>query len=189
MTPLAAKVNSLLYPLETFYGLGGRSALRVEAVQATELPQPYQRLLAHAADMTSTLERHVGRRLRLCVLQMQQREGKLFRHVILVDEGEQAPREYGAICIHVDALAEPARRDVLSADRPLGAILRDHGVAYSCQPTGFFQIECTPTIRDVFGIKGAAQLYGRHAELSRPDGVPIAEVVEILPLMREKRRA
>jgi chorismate-pyruvate lyase len=187
MTPLAAKVDSLLYPLETFYGSGSRGTLKVESQDAEALPQPYRRLLAHERDMTSTLEEHCGRALRLCVLQMQTRGDQVFRHVVLVDN-ELTPREYGAICIHQERFPAQARRDITAAERPLGTILRDHQIAYTCRPSGFFLIGITPTIREVFGVKGAGRLYGRHAELSNEAGRLLAEVVEILPPMTEQRR-
>jgi chorismate-pyruvate lyase len=187
MTPLAAKVNSLLYPLETFYATGPRGP-RVEALEAGDLPQPYRRLLDHESDMTSTLEGHCGSALRLCVLQMQRRGERLFRHVVLVADADRAPIEYGAICINLPGLPATARRDVLAAERPLGAILRAHAVACACRAAGFFQMECTPIIRDVFGVKGRARLYGRHAEISGGDnGALLAEVVEVLPPMRPRR--
>ena len=68
-----------------------------------------------------------------------------------------------------------------SSDLPLGGVLNSHGVPYRSRPSAFFAVEADKVIQSALGLDGPRRLYGRRNTLSRPDGAPFAEIIEILP--------
>ena len=131
--------------------------------------------------MTSTLEQYHGEPIRVRALS-RSRAGEAYRREVVLKTAETGkPVEFGAICIHLEALSPAARRLVLEARRPLGAILHRCRVAYTIRPSAFFRIRSDATIRRALGMKQSATLYGRCNRMRDRKGQPIAEIVEILP--------
>lgn len=179
-----AQVSSrldLLYPLSEFFERGEpRPLAQLEAGQQP-MPEPYRSLLVHDTDMTSTLERFHGEPLHLRLLRRHRQEGSLFRQVVLQGQRTAKAVEFGAIRIDLTAFDDVPRQRILDAKQPLGSILAEFAVPYQSRPRLFFHVESNPHMEGVLGFTGPATLYGRQNVLSRPDGVPLAEVVEILP--------
>lgn len=170
-------------PLEGFYHRAGAPAPKIEALSGAQVPQPYHRLLVHELDMTSTLEAFVAQPLQLRILQTCDEPDHVCREVVLVGERDGIPAEFGAIRIWVDRLdSAEAQREVREGRQPLGGILRRHGIAHRCRPTGFFRVGCDHVMRDALGLDGGGPLYGRHNLLFDAGTILLAEVTEILPL-------
>jgi chorismate-pyruvate lyase len=131
--------------------------------------------------MTTTLEAHHRGAVHLRVLSRSRRGMRYRRRVVLALDGSERPVEYGEIVIHLDALPSVARRHVLAARRPLGAILRRFRVRYASRPTAFFRIRAGAPIRRALGLACPCTLWGRCNALRGADGRAIAEIVEILP--------
>ena len=145
------------------------------------MPEPYKSLLVHDRDMTPTLERAHDCAILLHVLRSTLTGDVLSREVLLVPEGSQSPAAFGASKIHLEHLPLDARPDLLEGKRPLGAILRDHGIIHSGRPELFLQVTADDMIHRALGLTEPARLYGRRNALFDVAGRTIAEVVEILP--------
>lgn len=171
----------LLYPLSEFFRRGdARPVARLEAGEQP-MPEPYRSLLVHDQDMTSTLELFHGERLRLRLLAGLRRQSSLFRRVVLVGSESGKAVELGAIRIDLAAFEETARQRILEAKQPLGSILKEFEIAYVSRPRLYFHVASDEAMEASLALAAPARLYGRQNVLSRPDGQPLAEVVEILP--------
>ena len=169
-------------PLVPFYRTAGEPMPTVRIRAGSTLPEPYRELLSHEQDMTSKLEAYVDQSLSLTVLDTRDEDGDVCREVVLMSDGDGQPVEFGAIRIYVDRIPlELARIRVREGHRPLGRILREHGIKHRCCPTGFFEVDCDRVMRDALGITGEHVLYGRHNLLYLADESQLAEVTEILP--------
>ncbi len=178
-------INSLP-PLAGFYAAEGLAMPCPRFVDGREIPEPYRRLLVHKNDMTSTLEEYFGGPIHLKLLGVNRGPQSLFRQVVLVENGDERPVEFGAIRIELDRFDEPAREMILSGYRPLGAILREHRIAYRSRPVAFFCIEADAKVCHALGLSGRPLLYGRHNEIFDAQDRVLAEVVEILPVLGEE---
>ena len=67
-----------------------------------EVPEPFQALLVHDGDMTSTLERFYEERMPLEVLAEENSDGCYYREVILKGKGTGRVAEFGVIEIELD---------------------------------------------------------------------------------------
>jgi chorismate-pyruvate lyase len=175
-------VTGCLDPLLDFYRLAKRPEPVTEWISPDQMPVPYRELLVHDSDMTSTLEMFHGESLHLNVLSRRNVGGVIHREVLLLLNSSDRPVEYGAIQIHLDPFPEGCREEILSGQRPLGAILNDSGIAYISQPAGFFQIEPDDFLRKSLQLpKPVPCLFGRRNTLRKIGGTVLAEIVEILP--------
>jgi hypothetical protein len=174
--------DHFLAPLREFYDtLPEPPAIEAMFVPGESLPQPQRNLLVHLTDMTSTLSRHYGESIRLKVLQRHHGPQWYRRHIVLETESSRRPAEYGAMRILLPLLSEAARRDVLAARSPLGAVLAQHGLAYRHCPGGFFRIRSNRLMEQSLLLSAPQWLYGRCNCMSDSVGRVVAEVVEVLP--------
>lgn len=179
--PLSA-CPRLIGLLREFYpSPGGLVPFDVMSIPPDLMPEPERSLLVHDRDMTSTLTRFHGDRLRLDVLERRLHDDYLARHIVLRTVSEHRPVEYGAIRIRFDGLDEDVRAKILQCVQPLGGILNEHRVGYRCCPGGFFKIRATDLMAEVLELPEPAWLYGRCNCLLAASGTTIAEVVEVLP--------
>jgi hypothetical protein len=153
-----------------------------EPVRGADMPEPYRSLLVHRRDMTPTLERFHGDSIHIEVLSRQLKGNLYSRDVVLfVDETHRAVL-LGAIRIHLARFPAAAREMIREEHMPLGHILWTCGVRHTSRPRGFFRIEADLFIQRALRIEGRPNLYGRENVLLNPAGLPLAEIVEILPL-------
>lgn len=173
----------LLHPLAEFYRSAGRSLPVHRAVSPDLIPEPQRTLLVHHRDMTSTLEQFHGRRIHLEVLSQEIHGTCLHRQVVLLLDDTDEPVEFGATRVHLDRFEEPWRSDIVAARRPLGGILNVSGLAYVSRPSAFISVEPDSFLRKALRLASPAphDLYGRQNTLRTPDGLEIAEILEILP--------
>lgn len=149
-------------------------------ISASDVPEPYNHLLVHDGDMTGRLERFYHQAIHLETLNSERKENYLFRRVLLKTEKKETV-EFGAIRIHLDAFTgEPLAR-VLGCKQPLGGILTSFKIPFECRLHGFFKISGEEASLNFFQTGGNKVLFGRKNHLVKPDGQPIADVVEILP--------
>jgi hypothetical protein len=158
----------------------GGASPHLVAIEPETVPEPYRQLLVHERDMTSTLESFWRSPLRLRVLDKREEGTALLRQVVLVTiDGK--PVEFGAIRIQLDAFALEVRADIVACERPLGGLLEQHAIPYTCRPRTFFRLEHDPMAQEAFGLLEPATLFGRHNTLTNGTGATLAEVVEVLP--------
>ena len=97
------------------------------------------------------------------------------------------PVEYGAICIHLQHFAEPARKLIFAEEHPFGRILQSEGIAHLGWPQAFFSIEADGHIRRLLEVEQARPLYGRRNVLLDGRRRLLAEVIEILAPVDNER--
>ncbi len=180
-----SKFASIAHPLDEFYARSGLRLPPLEQIEGETMPEPYQGLLVHQKDMTSTLEAFHGRSVHLRVLGQERRGEDYVREVVLQLEGTEQPVEFGAIKNHHGLFPEAAREQILQERWPLGHILRDNAIAYISRPGAFLRIASDPLINSVLGLTGAQLLYGRRNTLLDAAERPLAEIVEILPPVKK----
>lgn len=182
----SALVLPIAYPLDDFYARAGKPLPAIRQVRAEDIPEPYRQLLVHRDDMTPTLERFHGDVLRLRVLRSDTREIYYFREVVLSLARTGAPVEFGAIKINLSLYPPAARKLILEEREPLGRILQSCGVTHTSKPKAFFSVQSDSLIGEALGLTAPAALYGRRNTLSDPQHRPLAEIVEIIPLITLK---
>ncbi len=178
----------LLDPLADYYSACGTSFPPITMLDATSLPEAYRLLLAHADDMTPTLEAFHGQSLELRVHRKSQSASTLQRTVSLVGCNDGTPVEFGAIRIELDAFGADVCAAICACSAPLGAILRDYDIEHHSNPTAFFAMSSDDVIEAALApnaIPRGTPLYGRRNELSDGQGRPLAQVVEILPPLED----
>ncbi len=171
----------LLTPLIEFYEENGIALPSAMEVRGSEIPEPYQTLLVHSADMTPTLERHHGERIHVKVLRRRYAKDILSRQVILVLDSNEKPVEFGAIRIYMDQLPVEAQTLVLEGCRPLGTILRECVVSHSSCPNVYLRATSDTLINRALGLPCEHKLYGRRNVIFSGSGEMLADIVEILP--------
>jgi chorismate-pyruvate lyase len=178
--------SGLAHPLDEFYKLTGQSLPPLVAVDGEAVPEPYKRLLVHQNDMTPTLENFYQGRLHLQVLGRRRKEDSYFREVILLLDGTNQPVEFGAIKINLALFPPAAREQILKEELPLGHILQECKILHTSRPRAFLRLASDRLISEVLKLSGAQMLYGRRNTLFDPQGCPLAEIVEILPVAGKK---
>ncbi len=172
---------SLLQPLTEFYLTAGRKLPWHQAVAGEQIPEPQRTLLVHDRDMTSTLEQFHGSRIHLRLVSLEIRGNILHRQVVLSLDAHGEAVEFGAIRVDLDRFQEPWRSEIVASRRPLGGILNASGRPYVSRPSAFLELEADDFLCEVLRLRKAIRLYGRQNTLRTPDGLEIAEIIEILP--------
>lgn len=179
--------RDLVHPLDDFYTQSGENLPPFARIEGEAVPQPYKSLLVHQDDMTPTLEKFYKRDIHLQVLGRRRKGDEYFREVaLLLDETDQ-PVEFGAIKINLDRFPEKARGQILHEVRPLGHILEECALVHASRPKAFLRFASDKLINEALQLKGAHVLYGRRNTLFDPEGLPLAEIVEILPPAKPAR--
>ena len=172
----------LLHPLSMMRRASGLPSLRYNVIEPDDLPGPYRQLLAHDGDMTSRLENAYQSMIQVRPLHSSNDGKNYFREVILETiESSPRPVEYGAIEIQFAQLPEFAKDEVIAGEMPLGAILNQGRIPYSCSLRGFFNVVPDNSIKEVFSIDFSDHLFGRSNTIETRTGETIAQIVEILP--------
>jgi chorismate-pyruvate lyase len=174
-------VFSNIYPLDECYAARGETAPVIDRVEIPEVPEPYQSLLVHKTDMTSTLEKYHGEPLHVEVLTSHLRENEYTREVALVLDRSKKHVEFGAIRIFLDQFPPEARQEILRHHQPLGRILALCQIPFISRPRAFLRLHSDKFIDAALQLKWSQLLYGRSNSLVNAQEQPLAEIVEILP--------
>ena len=148
-------------------------------------PEPFRSLLVHEKDMTGTLAGYWGLPIILRPLTVRRKGNVLYRQVVLTAGPDRIPVEAGAIKIYLDHFPAEALPEITRNRKPLGSILVEHGISYVSTPQGYFQTTASPFLKDAFADAREQTLYGRCNRLTNPADDPLADVVEILPAIRQ----
>jgi chorismate-pyruvate lyase len=178
---VSSSSQSVAYPLDEFYARSGLMLPPLDRIDGEAVPEPYKSLLVHERDMTSTLETFHKAGVHLRLVSRQQGGDEYSREVVLVLDGRETPVEFGAIKIYLGRFPERARAEILQERFPLGHILKDCAIDYTSRPKAFLRIASDKTINSLLNLTGAHLLYGRRNTLLDSAGLPLAEIVEILP--------
>ena len=137
---------------------------------------------AFTAAQIANIKRHFGDRVVLRPLSTFTSGRSYFRRVLLVQEYSGHPVEMGAIRMRLDAFGPTLRSKIRKNQIPLGRILRDGRFTYANRVRAFLAVTPSPEMMGVFWMRQARVLYGRRNEIHR-DGVKIADIVEVLPMV------
>lgn len=170
-----------LMPLRFFYERRGLPMPPIRFLTNTLPPEPQCTLLVQEGDMTPILTRYHGSPLGLEVLERETGQNYLLRLVNLRRLDNSRAVECGAIGIQLSRFAPGPRARIEAGEVPLGDILHQEQIAHRGNPRGFFEIRADALIASALGEDEGTVLYGRCNELSFPDGISFANVVEILP--------
>lgn len=180
-TPAVPALSSIAFPLDEFYVRAGLRLPPLQQIDGEEMPEPHHSLLVHQNDMTSTLENFHRQTVVLRVLGRDRRGSEYYREVVLFLEGSGLAVEFGATRIYLDRFSSKAQEQILQEHWPLGHILAACKIEYLSRPQAFFRVASDALINRVLDLSGAHVLYGRRNVLLNLQGLPLAEVVEILP--------
>ena len=176
----ASPRRGMIYPLDVLYAHAGLAPPHARRLQADQLPPPYDNLLAHQREMTSTLEAHFGSKLTVRVLTTFMRGTIYYRRVLLALEDSGRPAAMGAVAIRLDAFAPRVRAKIVAQREPLGRLVRQSGVDFDIRPQAFFQVTPNSEMLGVFHMRAGVPLYGRQTRM-HVAGKAIGYVVEVLP--------
>jgi chorismate-pyruvate lyase len=176
---LAEDPDAVLGWLRRGYALFGLPEPDARPVDVQALPDRARRLLAHHQSMTRTLEAEYRRPMALRVLGSAARDGRVSRHVLLV-QPSGVPVVMAMITIAVDQLVEEARRQVAEGRVPLGRVLAAHGVRYGSHPLAYFSLAPDDRTAELLGADASAPLYGRLVILADDDRRILAHGLEVL---------
>lgn len=177
-----ASANGILYPLDALYARAGIADPVAKRTTPDRIPSPYDRLLVHQNEMTSTLERHFGGRLTVRVLSSFSKGRSYFRRVLLALESTGRPVSMGAVRLRLDVFSPRIRARILSQQVPLGRVLSEAGIPYDSRPTAFLKVTPNAEMMGVFWMPEPRTLYGRRTQVTVA-GDQIGDIVEILPLL------
>jgi hypothetical protein len=150
-------------------------------IPATEVPQPYQKLLVHDHDMTSELAHFHGDSISLTVLHSQLKDPIYLREVTLHAATSGNTVEYGLIEILLDSFPPELRSRILAGDTPLGAILTTSGLPFRSEPQGYFTLPAQ-VLDSIFPHSPSGKiLFGRYNHLVGAKSKIFARILEIIP--------
>lgn len=108
-------------------------------VSPDEMPEPFRHLLVHNEHMTLRLGAHHGRSVDLKVLETEYEAPLYRRKIVLTLKGTDEVVEFGVMRMNFNFTGEAVKREVLSADRPLGEILVRHNVLRRIEPRWYLR--------------------------------------------------
>ncbi|MBW3598572.1 MAG: hypothetical protein KY475_15035 [Planctomycetes bacterium] len=167
--------------LETLVGLFYDEPERLgdfDEVPASELPQPYARLLDHDKHMTVTVEAFHGSPVDVQVLETHVTSTHYARRILLTRQSDRKVVQFGIVRLNLACLDDEVRREIISQSKPLGRILIEHNVLRQVELVSLWRVACGPDLREYFG-SGSEATFGRTA-LIHCNGEPAVELLEVV---------
>jgi len=150
-----------------------------QPVEAGDLPEAYQSLLAHHDHMTVTVEAWHNSMVDVCVL-AQQREDDLYaRKILLTLHRDGEPVQFGIMRINLAGLPEIVRSEIESQALPLGRIMIRHHLMREVELCQLWQVTPGPELRSHLHLEDDTPIFGRTARIL-VDGQPAVELLEIV---------
>ena len=76
-------------------------------------------------------------------------------------------------------------QEIKDGRKPLGGLLEDYKVNYISSPQAYFELTSDSFISNSLHLNHGAQLFGRCNQLTDPEGLSFADIVEVLPQHEE----
>ena len=157
----------------------GYFAPECSIVQPENIPNPQDDLLVHHDHMTVVLQKHHGSPVAVHVLEEQLEGEQYTRKISLTPVGSDKVVEWGIVRLHLKYMPEPARREILAKQSPLGAILIKHDVHRRVKPRYFLRVPEGSAVMKVFGAEYPEPVYGRLGTIYCEEA-PCIELLEIV---------
>jgi chorismate-pyruvate lyase len=149
-----------------------------EPVEPDSMPDPFCNLLVHHEHMTTRLAEHYGRPVELRVLRRQQQNNEYSRLIALNLQGSDQIVEVGIVRLNLGFVSQDVRKEILSANEPLGQILINHDVLRRIEPRWYYRFAPQSPIARHFGSLNAP-VYGRWGVIYC-DEKPAIRLLEIV---------
>lgn len=168
-------------------------------VTAESCSDAYQRMLAHSAHMTVTLEKRHESPVSVDVLESRTTESHYLRKIILRRTSDNRVVQYGIVRLALNALKPVVRDEIMAQETPLGRVLINHNVLRQVQLNALWKVECGQELTEIFEIpeKSSTKFSGETVEkiagapaeklvtfgrtaLIYCDGEPAVELLEIV---------
>jgi chorismate-pyruvate lyase len=150
-----------------------------ELIEADDLPEEYQSLLAHHDHMTVTVEAWHNSMVDVRVLK-QNRDGEFYeRKILLTLQRDGTPVQYGIMRINLSGLPEIVRMEIESQALPLGRIMIRHHILREVELCKLWRVTPGDELREQLQLSDEPCVYGRTARIL-VEGEPVVELLEIV---------
>ena len=150
-----------------------------EPLAAEDLPEPYQKLLAHNGHMTEVLSAHHGAALTVRPYWIHH-IGELYgRRLDLLAGDEPRPVMTGIMIFNLALVAPPVRQEILQAQSPLGEILIRRRILRRVVADAFLRFAADDPLTARFASPAPRPAYGRLATIDC-DGRSAVDLLEIV---------
>ena len=171
-------LNSITSLTELFFS-SPQELGEFEKVEATDLPEPYQALLAHQDHMTVTVEAWHNSLVDLRVLK-EYRDGSSYaRKIVLTLQRDSRAVQFGIMRINLKGLPEIVQLEIESQALPLGRIMIRHHLMRTVELCQLWRVTPGPELQSQLRLKEDATAYGRTARIL-VSGEPAVEMLEIV---------
>lgn len=172
MFDIAMQLTSLFY--DELEELG-----EIEPVDAADLPESYQSLLAHDDHMTVTVEAWHNSLVDVRVVSEHRDADKYARKILLVLQRDGTPVQFGIMRINLAGLPEIVRMEIESQALPLGRIMIRHHLMREVELCQLWRVKPGPELRLHLQLADETPIYGRTARIL-VEGEPAVELFEIV---------
>lgn len=172
MFDIAMQLTSLFY--DELEELG-----EIEPVEAEDLPESYQSLLAHDDHMTVTVEAWHNSLVDVRVVSEHRDADKYARKILLVLQRDGTPVQFGIMRINLAGLPEIVRMEIESQALPLGRIMIRHHLMREVELCQLWRVKPGPELRLHLQLADETPIYGRTARIL-VEGEPAVELFEIV---------
>ena len=149
-------------------------------VPASELPEPYHKLLVHTHHMTVTVEEFYTSPVDVRVLNSRRTGNEYARKILLTLKND--PRrvvQFGLVRINLGVCPEPVRNAIVEGKTPLGRVLIQNDMLRRIEPVAFLRVALSAKMAEWFGVAPGTVTFGRLGVIYTGDR-PAVEVLEIL---------
>lgn len=167
--------------LDHLYNLFSDSPDRPDAVEipASQVPEPYHKLLVHTHHMTVTLEQFFRSPVDVQVLDCRRSGNEYARKILLRTQTSKQVVQFGLVRINLGVCPTPVRDEIVEGKTPLGRVLIRHDMLRRIEPVAFLRVNLSAEMAGWFGVEPGALTYGRVGVIYTGDR-PAVEVLEIL---------
>ncbi len=150
-----------------------------EPLPPADMPEPYRGLLVHIHHMTVTVEAFYGQLVNVRVLDARTDGGTYCRKIVLTLRETGEVVQFGLVRVHLDALSDAVREEILGGQTPLGRVLIQNDVLRHIEPGGYYRVTPCRQLCDWFALAAPATCYGRLGTIFANHRRAV-EVIEIL---------
>ena len=167
-----SQLSELFFP--TLADLG-----KFQPVEASDLPEAYQSLLAHHDHMTVTVEAWHNSMVDVRVLDHQRTDDLYARKILLTLHRDASPVQFGLMRINLAGLPEIVQLEIESEALPLGRIMIRHHLMREVELCQLWRITPGPELQTHLQLEDNTPIFGRTARIL-VDGQPAVELLEIV---------
>lgn len=153
-------------------------AISVRPVAEHDVPEPYNILLVHNNHMTKVMEDYHCSSMNVRVLERFADDQTYTRAILLISQDIGAVAQFAIAQLHLNAVSDCVRRDILSEQIPMGRVLLSHKVSCRIELDSILQVTMDAGLSRLFCAPLGAVTYGRLARIFC-DGTPAFDVLEV----------